>query len=72
MDDLFFIGDERLIGDCKSNLAVEFEMKYFGLGGLTERWMLLHRIGEVCSRDLEEIGGLQAYGHTYSFQLEED
>ena len=24
-------GDERLIGDCKSNLAVEFEMKDLGL-----------------------------------------
>ena len=31
VDDLFLIGDERLIGDCKSNLAVEFEMKYLGL-----------------------------------------
>ena len=31
VDNLFFIGDERLIGDCKSNLTVEFEMKYIGL-----------------------------------------
>ena len=31
VDDLFFIGYERLIGDCKSNLAVEFEMKDLGL-----------------------------------------
>ena len=31
VDDLFLAGDERLIGDCKSNLAVEFEMKYLGL-----------------------------------------
>ena len=31
VDDLFLTGDERLIGDCKSNLAVEFEMKYLGL-----------------------------------------
>ena len=31
VDDLFLIGDERLIGDCKSNLAVEFEMKDLGL-----------------------------------------
>ena len=30
VDDIFFIGDERLIGDCKSNLAVEFEMKRDG------------------------------------------
>ena len=31
VDDLFLTGDERLIGDCKSNLAVEFEMKDFAL-----------------------------------------
>ena len=31
VDDLFLVGDERLIGDCKSNLAVEFEMKDLGL-----------------------------------------
>ena len=31
VDDLFFIGDERLIGDCNSNLTVEFEMKDLGL-----------------------------------------
>ena len=29
--DLFLIGDERLIDDCKYNLAVEFEMKDLGL-----------------------------------------
>ena len=42
--------------------------------GLAERWVLLQWTREVCSRDLEEIqdGGLQAYGHTSSFQLEED
>ena len=31
VDDLFLREDERLIGDCKSNLAVEFEMKDLGL-----------------------------------------
>ena len=31
VDDLFLTRDERLIKDCKSNLAVEFEMKYLGL-----------------------------------------
>ena len=31
VDDLFLIGDERLIRDCKSNLAMEFEMKDLGL-----------------------------------------
>ena len=31
VDDLFLTGDERLIDDCNSNLAVEFEMKDLGL-----------------------------------------
>ena len=31
VDDLFLTGAERLIGDCKSNLALEFEMKDLGL-----------------------------------------
>ena len=31
VDDLFLIRDERLIGDCMSNLEVEFEMKDLGL-----------------------------------------
>ena len=31
VDDLFLTVDERLIGDCKSNLAVEFKMKDLGL-----------------------------------------
>ena len=56
VDDLFLTRDERLIGDCKSNLAVEFEIErpwadalLSGLGGLADRWMLLHWTGEVCS-----------------------
>ena len=56
VDDLFLTGDERLIGDCKCNLAVEFEMKdlgmmryFLGLEALAERWLLLHWTGEVCS-----------------------
>ena len=62
VDDLFLTGDERLIDDCKSNLAIEFEMKDLGLmhyllriGGLAERRVLLHWTGEVCSGDLEKI-----------------
>ena len=31
VDDLFLTRDERMIGDCKSNLTVEFEMKYLRL-----------------------------------------
>ena len=79
VDDLFLTRDERKIDDCKSNLAVEFEMKDVGLmhyfmGLVVERWTFLHWTKEVCSRDPEEIqdGGLQAYGHTSGFQLEED
>ena len=30
VDDLFLIGEEKLITDCKKNLAVEFEMKDLG------------------------------------------
>jgi hypothetical protein len=31
VDDLFLIGEENLIIDCKKNLVVEFEMKDLGL-----------------------------------------
>jgi hypothetical protein len=31
VDDLFLIGDEQMIADCKTNLAAEFEMKHLGL-----------------------------------------
>ena len=72
-------GDERLIGDCKSNLAVEFEkdlglMHYF-LG--LEVWQRdgCFFIGQgKYGVDIEEIrdGRLQSYGHTSSFQLEGD
>jgi hypothetical protein len=31
VDDLFLTGDKELIADCKTNLAVEFEMKDLGL-----------------------------------------
>jgi hypothetical protein len=30
VDDLFLIGEEKLITDCNKNLVVEFEMKYLG------------------------------------------
>ena len=30
VDDLFLTRDQRLIGDCKSNFAIEFEMKDLG------------------------------------------
>lgn len=30
VDDLFLIGSSRLIGDCKKNLAMEFDMKNLG------------------------------------------
>jgi hypothetical protein len=31
VDDLFLIGEEKLIAKCKRRLASEFEMKYLGL-----------------------------------------
>jgi hypothetical protein len=31
VDDLFLIGEEKLITDCKKKLSLEFEMKYLGL-----------------------------------------
>jgi hypothetical protein len=31
VDDLFLIGEEKLIIECKKKLAIEFEMKYLGL-----------------------------------------
>ena len=31
VDDIFLTGDERMINNCKSNLAIEFEMKDLGL-----------------------------------------
>jgi hypothetical protein len=31
VDDLFLTGSEKLIADCKRDLAVEFEMKDLGL-----------------------------------------
>jgi hypothetical protein len=31
VDDLFLIGEENFITDCKMKLVVEFEMKYLGL-----------------------------------------
>ena len=31
VDDLFLIGEYKLIVECKEKLAVEFEMKYLGM-----------------------------------------
>ena len=31
VDDVFFIGEEKLISDCKKKLATEFEMKDLGM-----------------------------------------
>jgi hypothetical protein len=30
-NDLFLIGEEKLITECKKRLTLEFEMKYLGL-----------------------------------------
>ena len=78
VDDFFLIGYQRLIGDCKSNLAVEFEMKELGLMhyflGL-EVWQrdgcFFIRQGKYAVEILKRFR-MEAYGHTSSFQLEED
>ena len=44
VDDLFLTRDEKLIGDCKSNLVVEFEMKDL-------RWMHYFLGLDVWKRD---------------------
>jgi len=31
MDDKFLTGDEKIIVECKRNIALEFEMKYLGM-----------------------------------------
>ena len=31
VDDIFLIGKEKLISECKKKLATEFEMKYLGM-----------------------------------------
>ena len=45
VDDLFLTGDERLIGDYKSNLVVDFEMKYLGLMHYFLGWEVWKRDG---------------------------
>ena len=68
-NDIFLLGDERMIYNCKSPCSWVWDERPWvdallpRIGGLEERWVLLHWIGEVCSGDLEEIqdGGLQAH-----------
>jgi hypothetical protein len=31
VDDLFLIGEENIINECKKKLTLEFEMKYLGI-----------------------------------------
>ena len=55
VDDLFLIGDERLIGDCKSNLAMEFEMKDLGLMHYFWAW----RFGKEMDASSLDRGSMQ-------------
>jgi hypothetical protein len=81
VDDLFLTGSEKLIAECKRDLASEYEMKDLGLMhyflGL-EVWQrdgqTFLGTGEVCSGDSEEVwdAGLQAYVYAHGDQLEED
>jgi hypothetical protein len=81
VDDLFLTGSEKLIAECKRDLASEYEMKdlglmhYFvGVRGVAERWIDFLGTGKVCSGGPEEVwdAGLQAYVDTNGDQLEED
>ena len=62
VDDLFLIGYERLIGDCKSNLAVDFEMKdlvlmhyFLGLGVWKRDWCFFIRQGKYAVEILKRF-----------------
>ena len=61
VDDLFLIGSEKLIEDCKRDLVVEFEMKNLGLMhyflGLevAEGWEDFPWTREICCGDPEVV-----------------
>jgi hypothetical protein len=76
VDDLFMTGSEKLIVDCKRDLATEFEMKDLGLMhyflGL-EVWQKDGQIflgqGKYVVEILEAVwhARLQAYGNTHGY-----
>ena len=60
VDDLFVMGTNGLIADMKRKLVAEFEMKDLGMMHYflgMEVWQDVDGIslGQVCSRDLEEV-----------------
>ena len=77
VDDMFVTVMDGLIADTKRKIATEFEMKDLGmmhyLLGM-EVWQNADGIflGQVCSRDSEEIrdDGLQGHNHTYGIEPE--
>ena len=48
VDDLFLIGNEKLITDCKMNLASEFEMKDLGQVHYFLGLEVWQNLGEIC------------------------
>ena len=77
VDDLFLIGNEKWIVECKKKLVEEFEMKDLGLifprsGSMAKLRRNLSQPRKVCSRDIEKIQyvGMQSHGHTHGFQPE--
>ena len=81
VDDLFLTGSSKLIGDCKKNLAIEFNMKDLGrmhyflrVGSLAAKGRDVPWAREICYKNLEEIqdGGLYTHGYSNDHQLEED
>jgi hypothetical protein len=80
VDDLFIIGGEELIADCKRGLASKFEMKdiglmhyFLGIVSLAGGWAHFSGTGEVRNGYFEQIsdGGLQTHVNTYGHQMEE-
>ena len=82
VDDLFLIGEEQMIAQCKRELTFEFEMKDLGLmhyflglalfswlSGLTKSRRDLPDSREVCSGHLAEIwdARLQVYECTHDY-----
>ena len=86
VDDLFLMGEEKIIVDAKRNISIKFKMKYLGMMHYflgMEVWQSANgiflvqgkyamEILKIFSRDTEEIRhvGLQGDSHTYGIELE--
>jgi hypothetical protein len=71
VDDLFLIGEESLIIQCKKELAFEFDMKYLGLMhyylGLEVWQKRIPWTRKVCNKDSSKVwnDGLKIHGDSY-------